>query len=215
MKSIIIPYIPQLNDATAEIAANVLEENGREGNIEHVNWPDLFPYKPIAFFWAGRSTTHLFIKYSVIGNVLRAINDRDQTPVWEDSCVEFFCQLPEHTEYMNFEFNCIGACYSGIYTEPRHGKLRPTNEMVQIDRYPSMEKKAFNEMEGIFEWELTVAIPFQLLGIQPDQLPKKIMGNFYKCADGTSMKHYVSWSPIKTKSPDFHRPEFFGELLFE
>ena len=215
MKSITVPYIPHLNGATAEVAAGFLEEEGKEGNIEHLNWATLFPYKPVTFFWIARSQSHLFIKYSVIGNVLRAVHVQDQTSVWEDSCVEFFCQLPGHNEYMNFEFNCIGVCYSAIYAKPRDGKLRPFNQMQQIDRYPSMERKAFNEMEGTFEWELTIAIPFVLLGIDSNHLPEKIMGNFYKCADGTSMKHYVSWSPINTDKPDFHRPEFFGELLFE
>jgi hypothetical protein len=87
--------------------------------------------------------------------------------------------------------------------------------MQQIDRYPSMERKAFNEMEGDFKWELTVAIPFALMGIDSNHLPDKIMGNFYKCGDDTSMKHYVSWNPILTETPDFHRPDFFGELLFK
>jgi hypothetical protein len=215
MKSIIVPYIPRLNGTTAELAANILEEVGEEGNIENVNWVTLFSYKPITFFWIARSQSHLFIKYSVNGNVLRAIYTHDQESVWKDSCVEFFCQLPGHKEYMNFEFNCIGTCYSAVYTKPRDGKLRPVSEMQQIDRYPSMEQKAFNEMEGNFEWELTVAIPFVLLGIDANHLPDKIMGNFYKCADDTSMKHYVSWNPILTDTPDFHRPDFFSELLFK
>ncbi|MBO7233161.1 MAG: hypothetical protein J6V16_08435, partial [Bacteroidales bacterium] len=24
--------------------------------------------------------------------------------------------------------------------------------------------------------------------------------------------HYLSWQPINTEKPDFHRPEFFGTL---
>jgi hypothetical protein len=215
MKSIVVPYIPDLNGSTAELAANFLEEVGEEGNIGCVNWATLFPYKPITFFWIGRSQSHLFIKYFVNGNVLRAIYTHDQESVWKDSCVEFFCQLPGHQEYTNFEFNCIGTCYSAVNKKPRDGKLRPVSEMQQIDRYPSMERKAFNEMEGDFKWELTVAIPFALMGIDSNHLPDKIMGNFYKCGDDTSMKHYVSWNPILTETPDFHRPDFFGELLFK
>ena len=53
------------------------------------------------------------------------------------------------------------------------------------------------------------------MGIDPNNLPEKLMGNFYKCADGTDSPHYVSWSPIKTEKPNFHCPEFFGELIFE
>ncbi|MGC9151852.1 MAG: carbohydrate-binding family 9-like protein, partial [Microbacter sp.] len=215
MKSITVPYIPHLNDTTAEVAADFLEEEGKKGNIEQLNWGNDYPYKPITFFGIGRSRSHLFIKYSVKGNVLRAVNHEDQTPVWEDSCVEFFCAVPDGSGYMNFEFNCIGSCYAALYDQPRQGKLRSLNEMRRILRFPSLEPIPFNEMEGHFEWELTVGIPFDLLGLDGEHLPAGIRANFYKCADATSLKHYLSWNPIHTEFPDFHRPDFFGELFFD
>jgi hypothetical protein len=39
--------------------------------------------------------------------------------------------------------------------------------------------------------------------------------NFYKCGDDTSKRHYLSWNPVKTAKPDFHRPEYFGILNFQ
>jgi hypothetical protein len=84
-----------------------------------------------------------------------------------------------------------------------------------IKRFSTLGRRAFNEMEGMFEWELTVKIPLRIMGINPENIPTKIQGNFYKCADGTDSPHYVTWSPVKTEIPDFHRPEFFGELIFE
>ena len=39
-----------------------------------------------------------------------------------------------------------------------------------------------------------------------------LYGNFYKCGDGTAVPHYGMWSPVGTAEPDFHRPEYFGEL---
>ena len=38
------------------------------------------------------------------------------------------------------------------------------------------------------------------------------LGNFYKCADETMNPHFVSWSPIDLPEPNFHCPEFFGEI---
>ena len=70
-------------------------------------------------------------------------------------------------------------------------------------------------MEGIFAWELLAVIPFDLIGVDPIRLPEKIYANFYKCADATALPHYLSWSPIDTPAPDFHRPEFFGELYLK
>ena len=42
----------------------------------------------------------------------------------------------------------------------------------------------------------------------------KASGNFYKCGDQQVVPHYLSWAPITTENPDFHRPEYFGELNF-
>ena len=43
---------------------------------------------------------------------------------------------------------------------------------------------------------------------------KKFYGNFYKCGDLTPHPHYLAWSPV-TEGKTFHRPEDFGELVFE
>ena len=38
-------------------------------------------------------------------------------------------------------------------------------------------------------------------------------GNFYRCG-GKTDPQFACWSPIEFPRPDFHRPEFFGELHF-
>jgi len=214
MKSIQVPYISALNDIEIEKAADLLDDEGKKDMIEVLNWPDLYNYKPITYFWIARSSDSFFIKYSVKGTMLKAIYSKDQQPVNEDSCVEFFCKIPGNEKYMNFEFNCIGTCKASK-RKARNVDVTPFSkeELGMIKRYPSLGRRAFNEMEGMFEWELTVKIPMRIMGINPENLPEKIMGNFYKCADGTDSMHYVTWSPVNTERPDFHRPELFGELI--
>ncbi|MBP1640580.1 MAG: hypothetical protein H6Q17_2163 [Bacteroidetes bacterium] len=214
MKIIDVPYTSRLDSASIEVASDILEEEGSAGSIESVNWPLRYPYKPLTSFYIARSEDAIFIKYAVNGNVLCAVYSKDQDPVWKDSCVEFFCKRADQEGYMNFEFNCIGACYSAKHVTRQESTKRTPEELNQILRFPSIGTKAFQEMEGNFEWELTVAIPFALLGIDSHHLPEKILGNFYKCADDTAFQHYLSWNPILTPNPDFHRPEFFGELRF-
>ena len=216
MKQIKILYNDVLNDIELEAASELMDGFGHRDLVENLNWKETYPYRPITLFNIARSNDSIFIKYSVRGSMLRAIFSNDLDPVNEDSCVEFFCKLPDSDSYMNFEFNCIGTCNASKRKSKTEGVVRYTlDELAQIKRYPSIGRRAFNEMEGMFEWELTVKIPFTLMGIDPTNLPKKMMGNFYKCADGTDSPHYVSWSPIKTKKPNFHCPEFFGELIFE
>jgi len=216
MKSLKIPFIPDLNQISIESAGDILDEFGTRDTIDILNWPKEYSYKPITYFNIARSFNSIFIKFSVNGSMLRAIYSKDQDPVYEDSCVEFFCKPIESEKYTNFEFNCIGTCLA-TSRKSRDEAVLPFSEaeMQTIKRYPSIGRRAFNEMEGMFEWELTVQIPFRLIGIDSEHLPKKIVGNFYKCADGTDSMHYVSWNPIATESPDFHRPEFFGELIFD
>lgn len=216
MKSLIIRHITELDNTDIESAAGILDDFGKRDTIETLNWAKEYSYKPICYFNIGRSDKSIFIKYSVHGSMLRAIYSKDQEPVHEDSCVEFFCKPTNVEKYTNFEFNCIGTC-SASSRKSRNDDvvLFSADEMQTIKRFPSMGRRAFNEMEGMFEWELTVEIPFKLIGIDPNNLPDKILGNFYKCADGTDSMHFVTWSPVKTETPDFHRPEFFGELIFE
>jgi hypothetical protein len=216
MKSLNIKYISLLDDADIERAGDILEESGKRDTIEILNWHDKYPYKPITYFNIARSRDSIFIKYSVQGSMIRAIYSNDQEPVHEDSCVEFFCMPIGAEKYTNFEFNCIGTCAASSRKSRREDIFHFSPEVLQsIKRYPSMGRRAFNEMEGMFEWELTVQIPMKLLGVDPENLPGKILGNFYKCADGTNSMHFLTWSPVPTPTPDFHRPEYFGELIFD
>ncbi len=45
--------------------------------------------------------------------------------------------------------------------------------------------------------------------------PVVMAGNLNKCASATSAPHYLSWNPIDTPTPDFHRPEFFGKIILD
>jgi len=215
MKNLIIQYFEALNDIDIELAADILDDFGMQDTIEILNWVKEFPYRPITQFNIARSIDSIFIKFSVRGSMLRAIYSNDQDPVNEDSCVEFFCMPIGAKKYTNFEFNCIGTCAAST-RKSRTEEVVPftIEEMNSIKRFPSIGRRAFNEMEGMFEWDLTVKIPFILIGIDSLNLPEKILGNFYKCADGTDSMHFVTWSPVKTDKPDFHCPEFFGELYF-
>ena len=56
-------------------------------------------------------------------------------------------------------------------------------------------------------------IPFDLIGIDKNHIPVSVRANFYKCGDKTAHPHFLSWNPVVSSKPDFHRPECFGELI--
>ena len=209
-----IPFYPQLDEMLLEDASNFLEQEETKHHIGCRNWAEKFPYHPLTAFTIAYSNKYIYVDFYVRGNYLKAVNYTNNSPVAEDSCVEFFLQVPGSKEYWNFEFNCIGTV-NASHRETRENPTRLNdNEISQIKRYASCGTRPFEEMEGIFSWNLIIAIPFSLIGINENELPEKILGNFYKCGSKTSNPHLLSWSPIVYHKPDFHRPEFFGELFF-
>ena len=73
--------------------------------VNKVNWPEAFPECPEVTVEVSNDREALFLKWQVKGEQLRAVTTEDQGPVWEDSCVEFFCQVPGDDHYFNFECN--------------------------------------------------------------------------------------------------------------
>ena len=214
MKSLFIPYLSELNTLSVDKASDYLDENGTRISVETVNWPEKFGYKPLTTVCVGYSNSAIHALFQVHGNCLRAVNTQDNQNVFEDSCVEFFVKKPDSDFYYNFEFNCIGVCKAAKHLKDRNNATDLTqDQMHKIGRWSSLGNRAFNELSGLFSWELHISIPFELIDIDPKNLPDKILGNFYKCADATDQPHFVSWNPIKTEKPDFHRPEFFGEIF--
>jgi len=182
--------------------------------IDQVNWPESFPEKPEVTVEVSNDRENLFLKWHVRGEQLRAVTTEDQGPVWEDSCVEFFCQVPGEDYYCNFECNCIGA----MVASRRKGRAEdvqpfsPT-EMASIKRTCTYAREAFEEKDGMFEWTVEERIPLDLIFRERKPVfPQVLKANFYKCADKTKRPHFVSWRPIDLPKPDFHCPQFFGEI---
>ncbi len=212
-KQLKIDYISTLDTLPISEWGNVLKQKGAVGSIDVINWVE-FSHKPETKFYVAYSSNAICIHYEVRGEGLKALFANDQEPVWQDSCVEFFCKRVDQEGYCNFEFNCIGTCLSAVHKSREDRTSRPTEEMKKILRHSSLEKSTFEEKSGVAEWSLTVAIPFELIGLDGNNLPEKIWANFYKCGDGTKNVHYVSWNAIEVANPDFHRPDYFGEIYF-
>lgn len=80
-----------------------------KGAVDTVCWPDAYPYKPEVRFAIAHDGRALLIRFDVEEENPRAVTTRNNGPVWEDSCVEFFVKEPDSPYYFNFETNCIGA----------------------------------------------------------------------------------------------------------
>ncbi len=224
MKRLVIPYV-ELDFEDVKGISDAIGSLRGGLEIGNLPWVENYSYKPDVRFMAFYTDRGIIVKYSVREKSVRAMYGEDNQPVYEDSCVEFFFSPGDDKNYFNFEFNCIGTLLAQ-YGSGRNDREFIDSELLQsVGRYSTLGNETFPERKGIsgdgFEWELTVTIPFSLVfsvagfrgGI--DGL-KEVggRGNFYKCGDKLSTPHYLSWSMIETPQPDFHRPEFFGEIVF-
>lgn len=210
-----IPYIPELDNLSNDNVVKLLDEKGERRTIGCINWKEQYPYHPLTVVSTAHSDTHIYIDFLVRCNYLRAVNSQNNAPVHQDSCVEFFVCPNGKLPYYNFEFNCIGTIHAACRQDRHNGTPLTDAQLDSVRRYPSCGTKPFEEVEGMFTWNLLVAIPLDLIGLKYEGKPIEMTGNFYKCADLTASPHFLSWAPINTPEPDFHRPEFFAPIVLD
>lgn len=211
-----VPFIADLDFLNTDAIFNRLESSGIRHNIGELNWKEEYPYHPLTTFTIAHSAKYIYVNFFVRCNYLRAVNYENNSPVYEDSCVMFYVQPPHTSDYWRFEFNCIGAINASRQIEGREDSVCLTNEEIAgISVLPSCGRRPFREIEGLFTWDILAAIPLELIGVDYAGGPVELKGNFYKCASGTSQPHFLSWSPVRSKTPDFLRPESFGKIILE
>ena len=183
--------------------------------IACVNWQE-YPYCPEVLFTAAHDGGNLYLKYYVTEQSVRASVDEDNGKVSNDSCVEFFVSFDD-TGYYNFEFNCIGKVLLGFRKESPN-VIRASTEMLSgVKRFPSLGTEPFEEIRSMTEWNLSVVIPKEAFFRHniTDFSGIKVKANLYKCGDGLSVPHFLSWKPIFSEKPNFHLPQFFSAMEFE
>lgn len=189
----------------------------RQARVERIgclNWPEAFPYRPDVTFELFHDGASLHLTFRVREKAVRAVCAADQERVWEDSCVEFFFAPRADGFYYNLECTCTGKLYLCRGTE-RHGRESlPQAAYDAIVRRCSLGDAPFGLRTEQTTWELALEIPAATFGLERfDGLQAR--GNFYKCGDCLPEPHYLSWAPVGTPKPDFHRPEYFETLIFE
>ncbi|MEG2612351.1 MAG: carbohydrate-binding family 9-like protein [Alistipes sp.] len=179
------------------------------------NWAVDYPYTPRVEFRMLHTGTQLCIRFEVAEHSTAAVVVADQGEVWTDSCVEFFLAVDD-SGYYNFETNCIGTMLLAFRKERPTPEYAPVEVMHAVRRISTLSRASFVERQGDNHWSLTLVIPPEALFRHAfsswDGLRARM--NLYKCGDHLSPPHFLSWRPIATTRPDFHRPEFFVPVDF-
>lgn len=181
-----------------------------KAEINECVWGDA--YKPVCYaqvvyvngdgFWARLTCEEANPK---------AVHTGFFSDVYKDSCLELFAQWDDTSDrYINIEMNSIGASLIAIGAD-RNART-PINQIIKTP-FPVTAEKKENE------WSVTVHIPEKdletIYGMSSEKFVPgyTIRGNFYKCGDETEIEHYVMWNPVETPKPDYHRPEYFANMV--
>ena len=210
MRKLNARHIPALETMTDEALFEALCNETEKHPVACVNWNE-YPYCPQVEFHVAYSDTSLAILYRVkedhvLGTVLE-----ENGPVWEDSCVETFIGNPNGEGYYNVEITCIGTKLAARRQSRTEFQHFCHEKMEKIRCFGSLPHEAINsETEGQ-EWWIVEVIPFELFGLE--KAPESLRMNFYKCGDNCRNVHFLSWSEIGHPTPNFHCPEYFGEVI--
>lgn len=188
--------------------------------IAHPCWLQRYPYAPGVSFRIFHTGDALCIRYAVNEYSTRALVADDNAGVCADSCVELFIAFDgDDGRYYNFEANPIGTLMYAFRSGRQDPEYAPAEGLRAVRRIATAGTLPFAESRDVARtaWRLTLVIPVSaffrsrigtLTGL-------RARGNLYKCGDALARPHYLAWQPVCTPAPDFHRPEFFTEILFE
>lgn len=216
MNSIHIPFLPISDVSLQEIPHLYDKNNIVYHTVSVVNWKD-FHYSPKTQFAMTYTMDRIYIHFKVVEDDVRGFVTEDLGPVSTDSCVEFFVSMGQDDYYYNIECNCLGFLSMGVRKTRDEKEHASPQVLRQIKRYTSFGTQYIGEIKKTCSWDCVLEIPFtaffrhnisNLKGIS-------VRANFYKCGGSDEYKHYVSWNPIDSTKPDFHRPEFFGLIQFD
>lgn len=183
--------------------------------IEINPWPE-FATSAEAGFSIAHVNDAILVRYEVKEENLKSFPRDFNQNVHLDNCVEFFIGFGDSDQYYNIELNCLGSIKIG-YGSGRGNRtlLEPT--VLKDIRLKTQMVYVPNSGKHSFKWDLLMHLPVSIFSF--DDLVKLeglvARGNFYKCGDELPDPHFLTWNGIETPQPDFHRPEFFGQLTFE
>ncbi|MBQ8502771.1 MAG: carbohydrate-binding family 9-like protein [Clostridia bacterium] len=178
-----------------------------EEKLEFSNWNSATSYNTY-FKMCFLRKSGIYVKMRTDERKLRAVCQKRDDPVWQDSCMEFFiCAVEGREEYINFEMNSVGA----YLTEFGKGKSDRVFLRCLTEAEPEITTSV--NPDG---WSLELFIPCELINeaykTDFDAGECILKGNFYKCGDETEKVHYDSYTEMTTLPPGFHNPECFAVI---
>lgn len=179
-------------------------EKANEGIVSEAGWDGFYPL-PKTTFKVLRGPRGISVLMHTEEKDLRCEQTEENSMVCEDSCMEFFLKpSPWDVNYLNFELNPKGVMHLGL-GGGRHGR-----KLIDEDR----KTFSIESIPNDGDWTIKYYIPDEFLNKYFDRMSSVCRANFYKCGELTGHSHLGAWNKVRVDIPDFHVPDFFGELEF-
>lgn len=209
-----IPLIASIDNYTKIETVSLLLDTLPKFEIDQQSW---LTYKSNCEtqFVIAHTGNMICLKFFVKEDVIKVKTYQTNGRVHKDNCVEFFVAFGTQKKYYNIEFNCTGVCLIG-FGEGRLNRVLLDEKLIgKIKTHISILSAPANSKTK-YVWEVTAMLPIAVFEASNltsfNQL--NALGNFFKCGDDLPQPHFYSWNKIEAAEPDFHLPEFFGELAF-
>ncbi|WP_161947738.1 carbohydrate-binding family 9-like protein [Rufibacter ruber] len=211
-----VPFLPLLDRQSSLQEVSELLDNLEKHAIDAAPWP-AFGYKPRVAFSVAHSSDCFLVKFYVQENAIRAVFRKTNDPVYKDSCVELFIAFNGEEAYYNLEFNSLGTCLMGFGNGKKDRQVFSESIIREIKRSAQLNVRESKRGATVVHWELTLLIPVDVFCCHDfatlDGQNCKV--NFFKCGDDLPNPHYLTWSTVTAEEPNFHLPEYFGEMQFQ
>lgn len=170
-------------------------------------------YAPKTYGVLAHDDEKIYVHMRSDESPIRAEVSAHDGPVHTDSCMEFFFSPdPEKHDYFNMEINPKGMLKLH-YGPGRHGRVNAVENPKDYAVVPQVCEDG---------WALTYEIPYSVIRRFSPSFEgtsgSVIKANLYKCGEMTEKPHLATCYMIDIVAypkPDFHRPEYFREMIFE
>lgn len=207
-KQLTVPLLPYPADADFNSLSAVFDTLPVQA-LNNESWPE-FKTRCSTGFSIFHTNDTILLKFYVANDYFKSSRRPVHGPVNKDNCVEFFISFAGNA-YYNIEFNCLGNGKIAYGTRRTRRTFLPDAavEKIQVITRNTHCGDSFN-------WEMVLVIPLAVFEF--DNLNSlsglSFRGNFYKCGDDLPEPHFLSWNEIENTMPNFHLPEFFGDIIF-
>lgn len=186
--------------------------------INQYNWGG--DYRPEVYGRVAYIKSHGFlVQFQCYESTVSCQYTEDADPVYLDSAVEFFLQIPFlsnanpsepyfNVPYFNIEMNSNGAILAGFGPGKENRHPLDLMEIKQIKRQVS-----WNAAHDC--WEASILLPVSIISHYipingQDLIPDtRIRFQLYKIAEGDLLTHFASLGPIESPVPNFHLSSYF------